>query len=304
MLYLKNREARQFHTVGTAVALGKFDGIHMGHQVLIDGLNREKQRGMQALIFTFGSSPNAVLQGGSKKNIYTSEEKALYFSELGVDILLEYPFTKEFASITPEDFVVNCLVRQLGTKAVYVGEDFHFGKGRSGNVSLLKSMGETYGFTVHAVPKKTKHGKVISSTTIRDMLETNFFAANDMLGNPYFVYGEVVHGKHLGNTIGYPTINQLIPEQKLVPGFGVYASRVSIDGYYYSGISNLGKKPTIEGENRLSLETYILDFNGDLYGRQLKTELLYFIRPEEKFKNIDALREQIGNDIQLMLENE
>jgi riboflavin kinase/FMN adenylyltransferase len=156
---------------------------------------------------------------------------------------------------------------------------------------------------VHAVPKKTKHGKVISSTTIRDMLETNFYAANDMLGNPYFVYGEVVHGRHLGNTIGYPTINQLIPEQKLVPGFGVYASRVSIDGYYYSAISNLGKKPTIEGENHLSLETYILDFNGDLYGRQLKTELLYFIRPEEKFKNIDALKEQIGNDIRMMLEN-
>ena len=151
--------------------------------------------------------------------------------------------------------------------------------------------------------KRTLHGKVVNSTQIRDMLETHFHIANEMLGNPYFLFGKVMEGKRLGHTIGYPTINQTVPEHKLIPAYGVYASRVLIDGYYYKAISNLGKKPTIEGRHRVGLETHILGYNGNLYGRELKTELLYFIRPEEKFANVEELRQQIGNDIAMMLEN-
>lgn len=304
MIYLRNEDARQFHTVRTAVALGKFDGIHLGHQLLIDGLREERSFGRQALVFTFGQNPKDVLSGGTRKSIYTSEEKAFYFSRLGIDILLEYPFTKEFASCPPEVFVKDCLVRQLGVGSIYVGEDFHFGRGRSGNVGLLKQLGEEFGFEVHALQKKTLHGKVVSSTVIRDMLETHFHVANEMLGNPYFVFGEVVHGEHMGYTIGFPTMNQHIPEQKLIPAYGVYASRVLIDGVYYRSISNLGKKPTIQGKHQVGLETHILDYSGDLYGRKLQTELLYFIRPEERFSNVEALVKQIENDISMMLENE
>lgn len=302
MIYLQNEEARQFHTVGTAIALGKFDGIHLGHQVLINGLINEKQKGRKALVFTFGSSPNSVLAGGSPKNIYTSEEKALYFANLGIDILLEYPFTKEFATLSPEDFIYQCLVRQLGVRSIYVGEDFRFGKGRMGNVPLLKTFGEEYHFEVNVIAKKTLHGKVVSSTVIRDMLETHFYIANEMLGNPYFLYGEVVHGEHLGSSIGYPTMNQIVPEQKLIPPYGVYASRILLDGYYYKGISNLGKKPTIQGKHQVGLETHILGYNGNLYGKKIQTELLYFIRPEEKFPSIEALKKQIQNDIAVMLD--
>lgn len=304
MIYLRNEEAKQFHTMGTAIALGKFDGIHLGHQLLVDGLLRERQRGRKSLIFTFGTASDEGLIGGAKKNIYTPEEKAYYFSKLGIDILLEYPFTKEFATCTPEDFVLQCLVKQLGVRSVYVGSDFHFGKGRSGNVALLKSLGEQYHFEVNILAKKTIHGKIISSTVIRDMLESHFHVANEMLGNPYFIYGTVVHGNHLGCTIGYPTINQEIPKHKLIPSCGVYASRVLIDGYYYKGISNLGKKPTIQGKHQVGLETHILNYNGNLYDRDIQTELLYFIRPEEKFFDIETLKEQIENDIQLMLEQE
>lgn len=302
MIYLQNEEARQFHTVGTAIALGKFDGIHLGHQMLINGLINEKRRGRQALVFTFGSNPSSVLAGGSQKNIYTSEEKALYFANLGIDVLLEHPFTKEFAALSPEDFVYQCLVKQLGVRAIYVGEDFRFGRGRMGNVPLLQSFGEEYHFEVNAIAKKTLHGKVVSSTVIRDMLESHFYVANEMLGNPYFLYGEVVHGEHLGHTIGYPTINQVVPEQKLIPSYGVYASRILIEGYYYKGISNLGTKPTIQGKHQVGLETYILGYNGNLYGKKIQTELLYFIRPEEKFPSVEALKKQIENDIAAMLD--
>ncbi len=305
MIYLQNEEAMQFHTTKTAIALGKFDGIHLGHQLLIDGLIREKEKGRQALVFTFGSHPNSVLTGGFQKNIYTPEEKAYYFASLGIDILLEYPFTKEFSSVSPEDFVCQCMVKKLGVQSIYVGEDFHFGRGRSGNVGLLKLLGEAYHFEVNALAKRTLHGKTVSSTVIRDMLESHFYVANEMLGTPYFIYGEVVHGKHLGGrVVGFPTINQQIPGNKLIPSFGVYASRVYIDGCYYRGISNLGKKPTIRGSHETGLETHILGYNGNLYGRDIRTELLYFIRPEEKFSSIEDLKRQIQNDISLMLEQD
>lgn len=302
MIYLQNGEASQFHTTGTAVALGKFDGIHLGHQVLIESLLKEKRKGRKTLVFTFGQLPNEVLSGRIQKTIYTAQEKAYYFARLGIDILLEYPFTKEFAACPPEVFVKEYLVRQLGLRSVYVGEDFHFGRGRSGNVGLLRLLGAECYFEVNAITKKTLHGKVVSSTVIRDMLESHFHVANEMLGNPYFVYGEVVHGQHLGHTIGYPTINQRIPEQKMVPAFGVYASRVLIDGVYHTAISNLGQKPTVDGNHQVGLETHILDYNGNLYGKWLQTELLFFIRPEEKFNDIEELKEQISNDINMMLE--
>ncbi|MDE5777006.1 MAG: bifunctional riboflavin kinase/FAD synthetase [Lachnospiraceae bacterium] len=301
MLYLKNEEARQFNTKNTAVALGKFDGIHLGHQLLIKGLLEEQKKGRQALVFTFGDAPNKILGKGFTKNIYTSEEKAYYFSRFGIDVLLEYPFTKEFAFCTPEDFAAECLVGQLGVSSIYVGEDFRFGRGRSGNVALLKALGNQYNFEIHAIPKKSLHGKIVSSTAIRDLLENHFHAANEMLGNPYFIYGEVKHGRHLGRTIGFPTINQQIQEHKLIPAYGVYASRVEIDGIYYKAISNLGVKPTIEGERKAGLETHILDFSGNLYGKYLQTELLYFIRQEERFADIGSLKEQIQLDIAYVL---
>ncbi len=304
MIYLSGEEAKKFHTSKTAIALGKFDGIHLGHQLLLDGLRQEHKKGLQSLVFTFGSAPNDVIKGAQQKTIYTREEKVYYFSKLGMDILLEYPFTKEFASLTPEDFVAELLVKQLGVHSVYVGSDYHFGRGRSGNVALLKSLGEQYHFDVNVINKKTIYGKIISSTTIRDMLESHFSTANDMLGSPYFVYGTVVHGNHLGHTIGFPTINQVIPNEKLTPAFGAYASRVLIDGCYYKGISNLGNKPTIKGNHQVGLETYILDYQGDLYGKTLQTELLFFLRPEEKFPSIDALKKQIQDDIAIMLEQE
>lgn len=303
MIYLRNKSAAEFTSENSSIALGKFDGIHIGHQDLIKRLIKDKEKGYRAIVFSFAISPRFILHGGEKKTIYTSQEKALYLSELGVDVLMEYPFTKKFANSKPEDFVKDCLVDKLNVKQIYVGEDFCFGKNRQGNVSLLKELGEKYGFHVCAIPQRKFRGKIVSSSLIRDLIGTNFSVANRMLGNPYFIYNEVIHGKHLGNTIGFPTINQEISSQKIVPQNGVYASRVLIDGKSYQAISNLGVKPTIKGENQLGLETYILDYSGDLYNKFIKTELLYFIRKERKFDNLTALKRQIEKDVAVSRKN-
>lgn len=296
MIYLQKEDAVQFQTENTAIALGKFDGIHIGHQLLLQGLFEEQKKGRKALVFTFGENPGVVLHGENKKFIYTPEERAAYFDALGVDILLEYPFSSGFASFSPEEFVKQCLVEKLGVQSIYVGEDFCFGKGRSGNVATLTQLGNTYGFTVHAIKKKKIRDREVSSTIIRELIEQDLSLANEMLGSPYYVYGEVVHGKHLGHSIGFPTINQKLNENKVIPALGVYASRVWIEGSCYRAISNLGKKPTVGTEYEIGLETHIFDFSDDLYGRKIRTELLYFVRPERKFDDLEALQQQIIRD--------
>lgn len=299
MIYLYGNEAKEFQMKNTAIALGKFDGIHIGHQLLIEGLKEEQTKGKHTLVFSFGNQPNAILNGEEGKRIYTTEEKVQYFNHFSIDVLLEYPFTKEFASLLPEDFIRDCLVKHLDVQSIYVGQDFRFGQNRSGNVALLKKLGEKYGFQVHSVQKKKLKNRIVSSTAIRQYLKEDFSLANDMLGNPYFVYGPVIHGNHLGNTIGFPTINQELSENKILPEKGVYISRIWIGQEAFYGISNLGVKPTIKGVHKTGLETYILDFSGDLYGQKIKTELLSFIRKEKKFDSIEALKDQIQKDIQL-----
>jgi len=190
--------------------------------------------------------------------------------------------------------------KKLGVKSVYVGNDFRFGKDRCGNAELLKQLGIKYGFEVHALDKYKEYDDIVSSSRIRHELGNDFEKANKMLGKNYFVYGEVVHGKHLGNTIGFPTINQVIDEEKIVPAFGVYASVVEVDGIEYAAISNLGIKPTIAGVNQLGLETFLFDYSGDLYGKWLKTSLISFVRPEMKFESIDQLKQQIAKDVEFV----
>lgn len=299
MLYLYGEEAKRFQTKNTAIALGKFDGVHLGHQMLIKGILEEQKQGKQSLVFTFGSTPNVILKNEQKHcYIYTKEEKIKYFSDLGVDVVLEYPFTREFATMSPRDFITEILVKKLNVKSIYVGEDFCFGKDRKGDVSLLKSFGDKYDFHVHAYIKKRMENQIISSTSIREALQMDFPLANKMLGTPYFIYGRVLHGNQLGRTIQFPTINQKISSSKIVPQYGVYESRVKIHGIERKAISNLGMKPTVESNRVIGLETHILNFDEDLYDECVKTELIKFIRPEIKFDSLDLLKSQIQRDME------
>lgn len=282
----------------SAVSLGKFDGLHRGHQKLIRHVLEQKKAGLSAVIFTFEKNPTRILSGLSGQNIMTNEERKNMLEAAGVDELLECPFVPELSHMEPERFVEEILVRQLKAVFVAVGEDFRFGYQRRGDYRLLQKLGERYGFRTEVIQKEQSHGRDISSTYVREALhEGNIPLANELLGYRYFVSGEVLHGRQIGRTLGLPTTNLLPPEEKLLPPNGVYLTRtLTEDGEHY-GITNIGYKPTVGGETRKGVETFMFDFDGDLYGRHLTVEFMEFERPEQKFKSLEELKARILSDV-------
>lgn len=282
----------------SAVSLGKFDGLHRGHQKLIRHVLEQKKKGLSAVIFTFEKNPTRILSGLSGQNIMTNEERKKMLESAGVDELLECPFVPELSHMEPERFVEEILVRQLKAAFVAVGEDFRFGYQRRGDYQLLQRLGERYGFRMEVIKKEQSHGRDISSTYVREALhEGNIPLANELLGYRYFVSGEVLHGRQIGRTLGLPTTNLLPPEEKLLPPNGVYLTRtLTEDGEYY-GITNIGYKPTVGGETRKGVETFLFDFDGNLYGRHLTVEFMEFERPEQKFKSLEELKARILSDV-------
>ena len=214
--------------------------------------------------------------------------------------MIEHPFTKEFAAQTPEEFVRNVLVEKAGAKKIVVGKDFRFGKKRSGDVNLLKELAPKYGYELIVIEKLQMRHKDVSSTRIRAHLEKGEMEeAKQLLGRPYAVIGEVVHGKALGRTIQIPTANQIADKNKLMPPNGVYISRIFIYGEkdFYYGITNVGVKPTVEEHAAKDVETNIVDFNRDIYGKVIRVELLHYRRPEMQFDSLDDLRKQMEKDV-------
>ena len=197
----------------------------------------------------------------------------------------------------PEEFV-SMIVSRLNVKCIVVGDDFRFGHNRAGDHELLLKLAPKHGYELIVVDKLKDNGRDISSTYIREeVARGNIKKANSLLGYPYFIMGRVVHGKQLGRTIGIPTINMLPEAEKILPPFGVYASKVNVSDKWYLGITNIGRKPTIEGENPVGVETYIIDFSQDVYDYVVTIELYDFLRPEKKFDSIEELKEQISGDI-------
>lgn len=281
-----------------AVSLGKFDGLHRGHRKLIGRVLMQKQHGLIPVIFTFEKNPTRMIQGLSGQNIMTNEERRQLLEQMGVEELLECPFVPEISHMEPEIFVQKVLVEQLHTAFVAVGADFHFGYERKGDCRMLRALGEQYGFAVEVVEKEKSHGRDISSTYVREALyEGNIPLANALLGYRYFVSGEVLHGRQIGRTLGLPTTNLLPSMQKLLPPNGVYLTRTFLEEGDYFGITNIGYKPTVGGETHEGVETYLFDYQGDLYGQEIKVEFLEFERPEQKFKSLEELKARILSDV-------
>lgn len=283
-------------TEPTVLSLGKFDGLHRGHELLMESVFEKARTGLKAAVFTFDIPPNQTNEN-IQQVITTNEEKQQLFMERGADYLIECPFTKEIMQMEAEQFIEQ-MVKRLCVKWIVVGTDFHFGHHRRGDYHMLQNYADLYGYYVLVVQKMQYQGRDISSTYIREaLLNGSMELANELLGYPYFIQGKIIHGNQLGRTIGFPTINIIPPPQKLLPPFGVYVSQIHLDGKQYKGITNIGMKPTIQGDNPAGAETYIYDFKGDVYERTAKVELLHFERPEMKFDGIGQLKRQLEKDI-------
>jgi riboflavin kinase/FMN adenylyltransferase len=287
-----------FKFKNSAVTLGKFDGLHLGHQLLLDHVKSYKKLGYTTIMFSFLYHPGHLFSDKEFELIYTEEEKATKVKKYGMDVLVSYPFTEETRSIEPEDFIRDILVGQLDAKVIVVGNDFRFGYKRRGDIKLLQKFEKTYGYKVLVCDKKEGPGGNISSSSIRNELKDgNLEAANAMLGQPYSITGEVLHGRRIGRTLGMPTTNILPPSNKLLPPCGVYVSKTLIDGISYPGVTNIGYKPTVGAEERKGVETYLFDFDQDLYGRIIEVALYTFVRPELKFDTLEELRLKMQEDI-------
>ncbi|HHT57065.1 bifunctional riboflavin kinase/FAD synthetase [Herbinix luporum] len=287
-----------FNIKNSAVTLGKFDGLHQGHQILIDKVLSLKEEGYTSVMFTFLYHPYNLFSDNEIKLIFTEDEKKHILSQSGLDVLISYPFSHDTKNIEPEDFIKNILVEKLDAKLIVVGNDFRFGRNRRGDINMLKAMEDIYGFKVISFEKKRWEDTIISSSVIRNELQRGHMErVNNLLGRTYFIRGKVLDGRKIGRTIGMPTTNLLPPSNKLLPPCGVYTSRTIIDGVSYPGMTNIGYKPTVGKEKEKGVETYIFDFSKDLYGKEIDIELLEYVRPEIKFDSIEELKVKMEEDL-------
>lgn len=289
----------EFHLENkSAVALGKFDGIHLGHRRLLERVLEQKSRGLWTVVFTFDTSA-ASFFGGETKELSTREEKRAVFSRLGIDVLIEFPLNRETAATEPAEFVARYLAEQMQTAYLCAGPDISFGKGGAGDYKLLSEYAGTCGYQVELIDKVRVDGEEVSSTRVRQAVRAGEMEkVSAMLGAPYCVSGKVVHGRQLGRKLGMPTANILPDARKLLPPNGVYYSRAGLGDRIYRGISNVGCKPTVSEEKIMGVETYLYDFSGEVYDRDMTVELMAFRRAERAFESVEALRWQIEADVE------
>ncbi len=283
------------HKFPTAVTVGKFDGIHQGHEALVSLITKQPE--LKSVMVTFSKSPKQVLFDHDLKFIVTEEERNAILEKQGIDILLVLPFDDTLMHQSPEDFI-RMLTDQIHMRYMAVGSDFTFGYKGAGNAALLEKLSTDLVFRLEVIKKIQEDGADISSTRIRELIKKGDVAeASRLLGRPYFIYGPIVHGKHIGTGMGIPTINLVPPEKKLLPPFGVYITTVDIDGRIYHGVTNVGNNPTISDGNRVTVETNLLDVNTNLYGEKATVTFYEFVRPEKKFSSIEELKTEIEKNI-------
>lgn len=283
----------------TYVTMGTFDGVHIGHQKIIKKLVKQaKANSKKSVLLTFFPHPRMVLQKDSSiKLINTIEERAELLKKTGLDYLVVHPFTKDFSELTAIDFVRDILVNQFNISKLIIGYDHHFGKNREGNIKQLTKYSHSFDFVVEEISAQDVNQVHVSSTKIRESLfEGEIIKANSYLGYNFSISGKVVKGKQLGSKIGFPTANIHISENyKLMPKKGVYLVKSVIENKTVYGIMNIGNRPTVGGEHQ-TIEVYFLNFNQNLYGKQLCIEFLKFLRDEQKFHSVDELIVQLKKD--------
>jgi riboflavin kinase/FMN adenylyltransferase len=282
------------------LAIGAFDGVHRGHQAVISTSTRHAHSADGTpVVVTFDPHPEKVLRPDRAPHLLTAtQHKIALIRGLGVAHLLIIEFNREFAATPPTKFVQQLVEHSDPLREICVGHEWSFGKDRAGNLDLLKELGTRFNFNVVGVPPVTVNGKVVSSTAIRQAVETGDLAkAAEMLGRDYTILGTVMHGEAVGNKIGYPTANLSAHSEQFPPN-GVYFAEARIQGVQHHGVINLGFRPTVaRGASQRTLEIHLLDFNKDIYGEDVEVRFLKYLRPEQKFDSVDALARQIDADV-------
>jgi riboflavin kinase/FMN adenylyltransferase len=281
------------------LTLGNFDGVHLGHQAIFKKvIERAREINGTSVVFTFEPHPLKVLAPErSPMMLNTFHGKMKLFAAAGIDIVICANFTRTFAEQHPEDFARDVLHTQIGVSEVYVGYDYAFGKGREGSIESLKDMGRAFGFEVGVVEAVQVNNIVVSSSAIRDLISSGRMEeAAELLGRRYTVEGEVVHGAHRGQTLGYPTANLKVVNE-LIPAHGVYAVFAQVENKTLKGVASIGIRPTFDS-GPVSIEVYLFEFHEGLYGKEVEVSFVKRLRGEEKFPNADALVQQIRKDVQ------
>jgi riboflavin kinase/FMN adenylyltransferase len=304
--HLKLFVLKLFHSINdfqstkkTILTLGTFDGVHIGHKKILERITQNTASGKyESLVLTFFPHPRMVLQEKSEiKLLNTIAEKSKLLEATGIENLVIHPFNESFSRLTAEEFVRTILVEQFHIQKIIIGHDHRFGRNRTANIDDLIAFGEEYGFEVEQISAQEIQDVSVSSTKIRKALnEGNMALANDYLGYPYFLSGEVVKGKQLGRTIGFPTANIKIEEDyKLIPRNGVYVVKALIGQNEVFGMMNIGFNPTVNGQQQ-TIEVNLFDFDTDIYGEKIQVSLLQYLREEQKFGSVDLLTAQLQQD--------
>ncbi|HIV52038.1 MAG TPA: bifunctional riboflavin kinase/FAD synthetase [Candidatus Mediterraneibacter norwichensis] len=272
----------------TAVTLGKFDGLHRGHQKLVNRIMEYKSPECDSVLCAFDMG---------RESLMTKDERRKRL-EGKIDYLVEYRFTKELREMEAEDFIDQILCDNFHASHIVVGTDFSFGYRKKGDAAMLAAFAESRGYTLDVIEKERYQGRVISSSYIREALSRGEVElAGELLGYPYEMSGVVEHGRRLGRTLGFPTMNIEPREHKILPRFGVYACRVQIGGKWYDAIGNAGIKPTVTNEHKRLLEVFVFGYEGDTYGKEIRVQFCTFERPETKFDSVEELKNQVMRDI-------
>ncbi|WP_420575542.1 bifunctional riboflavin kinase/FAD synthetase [Ekhidna sp.] len=288
------------------VTIGTFDGVHIGHQTILKRLVSEaKKHNGKSILITFWPHPRFILNKDADKLklLSTFDEKVNMVADLGVDYILKIAFTPEFSNLSAEEFVRQILVDKVGTKKLFIGYDHHFGNNREGNIHFLHKHADEYGFEVNEISKQEIDHIGISSTKIRNTLESGeIHLANSLLGRNYSIKGKVIDGNKKGRSIGFPTANISIPESyKLLPADGAYAVKAVIDSQSFNGMLNIGFKPTVDGSKR-TIEVHLFNFDADIYGKEIVVEFVKALRKELKFASIEDLKLQLQKDKKAAME--
>ncbi|MBV1757378.1 MAG: bifunctional riboflavin kinase/FAD synthetase [Dethiosulfatibacter sp.] len=280
----------------TCITFGYFNSLHKGHRSVISRLIEQESKGFNSLLLCLEKDQRIVTD--TKCDIYTMDEKFRILQKNGPMLMVSYPFAEVIESMEPEEFIKEILVGRLDAKVIVAGNNCRFGKHGDGNIQTLKKLSDKYGYELVSCETVKYEEKSITDDWINhEIIEGDIETANTLLGSPFTLWGSVIHGKALGRKFGMPTANLRLPENKIIPKHGVYATMSNIDGKWIKGLTNIGRRPSVDDHTHVSVETYLLDFSGDIYGKEVSLELHHYIRGVKKFNNLEEVTQQVKLDV-------